>query len=312
MDKIYLIYGSNYGLIKKEVDKICTGYTDVVRYDLNEVNVSLALDEASCISLFGENKIIIGENANFLSNLKSYVEHDINYLLKYISFPNELSTVIFTIVTDKLDERKKVVKELRKNAKVIYKESINEKDLSSFVVNEFKNNGLKIDRITANYFISYVGNNVDIILSEIEKMKLYEPENNTVRENDINLISSKALKDNVFELVDAIMKKQYKKIYECYKDLMIINEEPIKIISLLATQFSFLYQVKLLNKNGKDAKLIAEYLGVHPYRVKLALETDFMIYEIEEYLKKLHNLDFSIKKGESDKYIGLEKFLLEV
>lgn len=308
----YLIYGNDYGLIKREIDKIISGTSDVVKYDLLVSNVSDVIEEASCMSLFGDKKVVIGENALFLTGANTSVNHDIDYLTSYVNAENHDNIVILTVVQDKLDERKKIVKLLKKNITVIHKETIDEKDLPKFVIKEFLNNGYKIDYKTASYFVDYVGKNVDILLSEINKMIVYKDTDKEIFIEDIINISSKGFNDNVFDLSDAIMKKDFKKIFSCYNDLMILKEEPIKIIALLASQFTLVYQSKLLSKEGFMSKDIASTLKVHPYRVKLALETNYPDFELKDILKKLHNLDYEIKTGKVDKIVGLENFLLHL
>lgn len=308
----YLIYGNDYGLIKREIDKIISGITDVVKYDLLVSNVSDVIEEASCMSLFGDKKVVIGENALFLTGTNTSVNHDIDYLTSYVNAENHDNIVILTVVQDKLDERKKIVKLLKKNVTVIHKETIDEKDLPKFVIKEFLNNGYKIDYKTASYFVDYIGKNVDILLSEINKMIIYKDIDKEIFIEDILNISSKGFNDNVFDLSDAIMKKDFKKIFSCYNDLMILKEEPIKIIALLASQFTLVYQSKLLSKEGFMSKDIASTLKVHPYRVKLALETNYPDFELIDILKKLHNLDYEIKTGKVDKIVGLENFLLHL
>lgn len=308
----YLIYGNDYGLIKREIDKITNGIIDVVKYDLSASNVSEVIEEASCMSLFGDKKVVIGENALFLTGTNTSVNHDIDYLTSYVNAENHDNIVILTVVQDKLDERKKIVKLLKKNVTVIHKETIDEKDLPKFVIKEFLNNGYKIDYKTASYFVDYVGKNVDILLSEINKMIIYKDTDKEIFIEDILNISSKGFNDNVFDLSDAIMKKDFKKIFSCYNDLMILKEEPIKIIALLASQFTLVYQSKLLSKEGFMSKDIASTLKVHPYRVKLALETNYPDFELKDILKKLHNLDYEIKTGKVDKIVGLENFLLHL
>lgn len=308
----YLIYGNDYGLIKREIDKIISGTSDVVKYDLLVSNVSDVIEEASCMSLFGDKKVVIGENALFLTGTNTSVNHDIDYLTSYVNAENHDNIVILTVVQDKLDERKKIVKLLKKNVTVIHKETIDEKDLPKFVIKEFLNNGYKIDYKAASYFVDYVGKNVDILLSEINKMIIYKDTDKEIFIEDILNISSKGFNDNVFDLSDAIMKKDFKKIFSCYNDLMILKEEPIKIIALLASQFTLVYQSKLLSKEGFMSKDIASTLKVHPYRVKLALETNYPDFELKDILKKLHNLDYEIKTGKVDKIVGLENFLLHL
>ena len=308
----YLIYGNDYGLIKREIDKLTNGVTDIVKYDLSTDKIDELLDDASCMSLFGDKKVLVGENALFLTTTTTNVNHNIDYLTNYLNDDNHENIVILSVLTDKLDERKKIVKLLKEKSKVIYKELIDNKDLPRFVINEFNNEGYKIDYKAANYFVNYVGKNVDILLSEINKMIIFKDNDKNITINDIDEISSKAINDNVFDLSDAIMKKDFNKIYVCYNDLLILKEEPVKIIAMLGNQFNLVYQCKLLSSKGLSEKEIATSLSIHPYRVKLAIETDYMISELKDILIKLHNLDFEIKSGKVDKNVGFDNFLLHL
>ena len=308
----YLIYGNDYSLIKKEINKITSGIKDIVKYDLSFNKIDELLDDASCISMFEDKKVLIGENALFLTSIKENINHNFDYLTKYIKDNNNHNIVILTVISDKIDERKKIVKDIKKYCKVIYKSLIQEKDMPNFVINEFKENNYKIDYKTAVYFVNYVGKNIDILSSEINKMIIYKENNYIITKDDINEISSRGLNDNVFDFTNAIMNKDLNKMYKCLNDLLIIGEDPIKIISLLANQFLFIYQVKLLDQNGKNQNDIKEILKVHPYRIQLAMNTNFLVYELSDILKKLHELDFKIKTGSVDKKAGLEDFLLHI
>ena len=42
------------------------------------------------------------------------------------------------------------------------------------------------------------------------------------------------------------------------------------------------------------------------------MNTNFLVYELSDILKKLHELDFKIKTGSVDKKAGLEDFLLHI
>ena len=308
----YLIYGNDYSLIKREIDKITKDINDVTTYDLSLEKVDNLLNDASVISMFGDKKVLIGENALFLSTTSSSINHDLDYLERYLEDDNHDNIVIFTLNENKLDERKKIVKLLKKRVTVIHKDVIKDKDLPDFVRSEFSNNGYKIDYKTASYFIQYAGSNVDILISEINKMMMYKDDDKTIKIEDINEITSKKINDNIFDLSNAIMDKNFKKMYECYNDLMTLKEEPIKIIAMLGSSFTLVYQCKLLYNDGKRQNEIADILKVHPYRVKLAIENNYKINNIKEILKKLHNLDYEIKSGQIDKAVALDNFLLHL
>lgn len=308
----YLIYGNDYSLIKREIDKITKDINDVTKYDLSLEKVDNLLNDASVISMFGDKKALIGENALFLSTSSSSINHDLDYLQRYLEDDNHDNIVIFTLNENKLDERKKIVKLLKKNATVIHKDVIKDKDLPDFVRDEFFNNGYKIDYKAASYFVQYAGSNVDILISEINKMMMYKDGDKIIKIEDINEITSKKMNDNIFDLSNAIMDKNFKKMYECYNDLMTLKEEPIKIIAMLGSTFTLVYQCKLLYNDGKRQNEIADILKVHPYRVKLAIENNYKINNIKEILKKLHNLDYEIKSGKIDKALALDNFLLHL
>ena len=312
MNNVYLIYGNNYSLIKREIDKIKEDTLDVVKYDLSNTKVDELLDDASCISLFSGKKVLIGENALFLTSSDTTTDNDLTYLEKYLKDNNHENITIFYVLKEKLDDRKKIVKLFKDRAKVISFEDIDDKNLYKFVLDEFKKEGFKLDIKTANYFVSYVGKNIDIIISEINKMKIYKDNNKLITIDDINNISSKGFNDNVFDLTDAIMKKDFDKIFGVYNDLITIGEDEIKILSLISNQFILVYQCKLLDESNCDQKAIANLLNVHPYRVKLALETDYMTYELKNIIKKLHDLDFKIKSGNIDKKVGLKNFFINL
>lgn len=308
----YLIYGNDYSLIKREIDKITKDINDVTTYDLSLEKVDNLLNDASVISMFGDKKALIGENALFLSTSSSSINHDLDYLQRYLEDDNHDNIVIFTLNENKLDERKKIVKLLKKRATVIHKDVIKDKDLPDFVRDEFFNNGYKIDYKAASYFVQYAGSNVDILISEINKMMMYKDGDKIIKIEDINEITSKKMNDNIFDLSNAIMDKNFKKMYECYNDLMTLKEEPIKIIAMLGSTFTLVYQCKLLYNDGKRQNEIADILKVHPYRVKLAIENNYKINNIKEILKKLHNLDYEIKSGQIDKAVALDNFLLHL
>lgn len=312
MYDVYLIYGEDYNLVNQEIKNICKDYDDVIHYDLNEEKIDTLLNDASCISIFGDKKVIIGDNALFLTGSSTDGLGDYSYLEKYLLSTAHQNIVIFTVLSDKLDERKKIVKLLKNNAKVIYKEKIEEKKLPAYVVSLFKKYEYNIDLKTADYFVTYVGKNIDIIISEIEKMILYKEDEKNISIEDINNICCKALNDNVFDLCDGILKKDFKKIYSCYSDLLELKMEPSIIISIISNQFLFMYQVKVLKQEGKSSAEIAKLLNAHPYRVSLNFNTDYMVYELEDVLKKLYDLDYDIKRGKKDRFTALDTFFLNL
>ena len=104
MNNIYLIYGDEDYFIDKEIKKIKEKYKDydLINYDMLETNISSAIEDASMISLFSSNKLIICNNCIFLTGSKCDIDHDIDSLLKYMKI-NSDCILILVVNSDSLD-----------------------------------------------------------------------------------------------------------------------------------------------------------------------------------------------------------------
>ena len=81
-------------------------------YDTDD-EIETILEDANSIDMFGNKKLIIVNNSIIFSETKQ--EKNIEKLINYIKSPNQDCILIFTISVEKLDERKKIIKEIRKN-----------------------------------------------------------------------------------------------------------------------------------------------------------------------------------------------------
>ena len=99
-----------------------------------------------------------------------------------------------------------------------------------------------------------------------------------------------------------------------YNDLKSLGNEAVGLVTIIASQVRFLYQLLVLSNKGYGESNIANELSVHPYRVKMGLEKvrRYSEYELEDLLDKLSKLDLQIKTGDIDRFVGLELFILSM
>ena len=237
---------------------------------------------------------------------------DYKCLDKYIEHPDSNSIIIFVTNGDKLDKRKNIVKKLMEKVEVKEFKKLSDYELNSFIKKLFENDNYKVKEKAINELINRVGNNLLALSNEIEKLKLYKLDSKTIEEEDVKEMVIKYDFDNIFALSDAVVKRDVGLALNLYEELLRRNEEPIKIIVLLANQFRLIYQSKKLSSKGFNEGQIASDLGVHPYRVKLARESDLKENELLKYIGVLADLDADIKMGKVNKDVGLELFLLNL
>lgn len=305
---VYLLYGTKDFQIEEEIKKLSKGLDEmnINKYDLNNDLLSLAIEDAKTMSLFDDKKLVIIDNANMFTGSTS---KDSEIIEEYLNHINENTTLVLIVHNDKLDTRKKITKLINKVGKVI---AFNDElDMTNLVRRLLKD--YNIDYKTINLFLDRVGNNPLIIQNEINKIKIYKENDKTITDEDILNLTTKLIEIDIFKLIDYIVKKDKEKALELYYEMLKMNEEPIKIIVILANQFRIMYQSKELLKKGYSEKDIANILKIHPYRVKLAIQNS-RNYTSEILLKNLNNLadiDIGIKTGILNKDLALELFILK-
>lgn len=304
---IYLLYGNKDYRINDEIKKITKNIDkiNITKYDLNVDDIKEVINDAETYSLFEEKKVIIIENANMFTGSTS---KDSEIIEKYMENENPLTTLILIVRGEKIDSRKKITKLLQKKGKILeFNEDIN---IDNLIKKELKN--YKIDYQTLNLFKNRVGTNPLIIENEINKIKLYKNDKEITKEDILN-VTTKTIEIDIFKLIDDIVKGNKDSAIEIYHEMLKVNEEPLKIVIMLANQFRIMYQSKELMLKGYTEKDIASLLKIHPYRVKLALQNsrNYSSKTILKYLNDLADIDIGIKTGKLNKDLALELFILK-
>ena len=298
---LYLFYGNNKSIINDKINNIINKYNivdnNIIKYDLED-NLDNIIEEASMISLFGDTKLII-INTTFKEEI------DIDKLEDYLKNYNSNSYLVF-LASDKVDTRRKLYKLITKYGII---EEVNSDDN---YIRSYIKECIKDYKIDINYFLSKVSDNLDNIKNELDKLMLYKIEDKNITNKDIDDLVIPNIEEDIFALTDSVITNNIDKSITLYNKFMDKNYEPVYIIGLLGNQFTLLYQVKKLYNIGKNNNEIASILGVHPYRVKLAIQNSYYYTESDlvKYIYKLGNLDKDIKTGNIDKTLGLELFLI--
>lgn len=306
---IYLIVSEDDFLVDQKVKTLLEKHSDyeTVKYDLKETSLENVLEDLNTYNFLISHKMIIAFNASFLTAEGSKESEEVlESFSKYLDNPNLENTLI--LVCSKLDERKKIVKKTISHAVTLEIEM----NIEAFVKGILENYEMSND--TIQYLIEFCRGNYEKIKNELEKLKLYCYDEKKITKSDIDAIVERTIDDNIFNLVEAIVTKNKKTAFEIYEELLKHNEEPIKILILVANQFRLLYQVKVLNKERRSESEIASLLGVHPYRVKLANQKsrEYTEKELLLCLNKLADLDSDIKQGKTFQNVGFELFVLNL
>ena len=132
---IYLVYGNESFIINETKQRIVSRAIseeemdfNFSSYDLEETPIEVAIEDAETFPFMGERRVVVIQNPVFLTaeKTKEKVEHNIKRFEQYIQSPAPYTILVITANYEKLDERKKITKSLKKSAEVVEAKKLNE------------------------------------------------------------------------------------------------------------------------------------------------------------------------------------------
>lgn len=322
-DNIVLNYGAVDALIEKKSDEIINQYLDgerdefnYVKYDLYETSISSAIEEALTLPFLSDKKVVHIKNAYLFTGEKvtNNINQNVDQLIGFIEQYDGETLVVFDVFNEKLDERKKLVKSVKKNARLNKIDQMTEQEIKqwikSYLNEQYKD--IKEDALVA--FLELTGIQFNIIKAELDKLVLFIGDEAVINKQDVKDIVSRSLEQNVFLLTEYIQKGQQEKSINLLKDLINMKEEPIKLLALITSNYRLYYQCKILASKHYSEQQIAKTIGVHPYRVKLALRIVRKL-SLERLLATIDvcaETDYDLKSSYMDKVLILELFILKI
>ncbi|MGG3519017.1 DNA polymerase III subunit delta [Bacillus pseudomycoides] len=318
---LYLIYGTEVYFINETIKLITTEALaeedrefNVVTYDLEEAYLEDVIEDARTLPFFGERKILLVKSPLFLTSQKEKLEQNLKILEEYVAEPSPFSIVVFVAPYEKLDERKKITKLLKKTADVVEASTMQVQDVRKWIVARVDEVHVHIEEVAVSLLLELVGSNVTMLAKEMDKLTLYVGIGGEITTGLVAELVPKSVEQNVFALTEKVVKKDIAGAMLILDGLFTQQEEPIKLLALLVSQFRLLYQVKELQQRGYGQNQIASHIGVHPYRVKLAMnQTKFFSFEeLKKVILELAEADYSMKTGKMDKKLVLEFFLMRL
>ena len=309
MNNLYFIETEFIDILNSKVDAILKDNSlsrdNLIVYDMETNNIADAIMDINTYSLFGDKKVILCKNSTFLTTNKGEIEHDVEYLEKYLNNPNPDNILILACA--KSDGKKNIVK-LVKDKCIVIDTEIN---YIGFVKEKCK--GYKIDNSTINYLLDNTLHDINSISSELEKLLALKSLEKEITKNDIDSVVIKRIDNNIFELIDAIISKNKEKSLTIYQNMVNYGEDVFKIFVSLSNQIRLIYQVKVLK--NLDNEEIALKLNLKNPKQVMAIKYKIDKYtngELLDYLHKLALMDEELKSGKSIDTIVFPVFIASI
>ena len=289
-------------------------------FDMKEVVYKDVELELVSLPFFADEKIVILDHFVDITTAKKrfLTDDELKSFEEYFDNPSS-TTKLIIFAEGKLDSKRRLVKLLKRDAKVFDAVEAKEQELRQYFQKWSQKEGLQFANQSFENLLIKSG----FQFSEIQKNLLFlqsYKKDSVIEEEDIVNAIPKTLQDNIFDLTQFILTKKMDHARDLVRDLTLQGEDEIKLIAVMLGQFRTFTQVKILAESGQTESQIASSLGgflgrnPNPYQIKFALRDarGLSLSFLKQAISYLIETDYQIKTGLYEKGFLFEKALLQI
>lgn len=312
---LYVIYGDEEFFIDEITDYIAENALSEGEKGFNQTIVyGLDTDSNQLIGMLkrypamAPYQVVILKEAHRMKDIKnllSYFENPVASTIFVVAFKN--STTIFK-------RGSKLEKAINKNGVLMESKKLYENQVPGWIDSFINSKGLRIRPAAAQLLTEFIGNDLAKITNELDKLLINLEEGTEIDSKLIEENIGISRDYNVFELQNALGRKDRKKVFRIIKHFgNNPKENPIlKTIPSLYSFFSKLYRIQGLQDRSQGN--LAKVLKVNPFFAKDYNEASryYSAQQIERVLNLLYEYDLKAKGvgNANNKDFALQKELV--
>lgn len=168
---------------------------------------------------------------------------------------------VFDVIPYKPDARTRLAAAVEEHGSVVGFHRQKQRDLLDWIGRRFRALGHEIDTRDAEYLIFLCGDLMYGLISEIEKIGAYARERRVTRA-EIDAVAVPVLDAVVFQMTDAIARRDFDGAAAILGDLLRMQESPIGLLAALGRQLRQLYSARLALEENRGAGFVADLWGM--------------------------------------------------
>ncbi|MFS9095066.1 DNA polymerase III subunit delta [Streptococcus mitis] len=289
-------------------------------FDMKEVVYKDVELELVSLPFFADEKIVILDHFVDITTAKKrfLTDDELKSFEEYFDNPSP-TTKLLIFAEGKLDSKRRLVKLLKRDAKVFDAVEAKEQELRQYFQKWSQKQGLQFANNSFENLLIKSGFQFNEIQKNLLFLQSYKSDS-VIEEEDIVNAIPKTLQDNIFDLTQFILTKKMDQARDLVRDLTLQGEDEIKLIAVMLGQFRTFTQVKILSESGQTEAQIASSLGSflgrnpNPYQIKFALRDSrgLSLSFLKQAISYLIETDYQIKTGLYEKGFLFEKALLQI
>lgn len=175
--------------------------------------------------------------------------------------------------------------------------------------------GCSISSSNARYLLTLVGNDMTVIINELDKICAYRQEGEVLREH-IDAVVVKTMQARVFDLTKALTSGNCDLAMDILDTLIAMKEEPISILGALITPYIDMYRAKVYVSGGKRAEDAAKDFNYKNKEFRLTngakFASKYSVKQIRTFLDVLDDADKLLKSTSLSGRVILEQTITKL
>ncbi len=239
------------------------------------------------------------------------------WLVDYLPTVPETTQLVFSEDKRLLKSNKvlKAVAKLGESGEIVAfsAPSMRGNELERWVVQHAKQMDVQLARGVATDLASFIGPNLRLIDSEMNKLAVYAGDRQVTQE-DVRLLVPYAQDANIFDMVDALGHRRTVQAFRLLAQLRNEGAHPLYLLTMIVRQYRILIQVKELMEQGLDLDNIARRIKLHTYPTKKAMAQarQYSSQQLRSIYDRLLDTDVAIKTGQMEANLALDILVIEL
>ncbi len=259
---LYLLYGEEEFLIQEAADLIFREVVDPACADFNfntvycrDTSAADIVSLAQTLPFMSEKRLVIAKEIDALKAA------DLEVLVPYLNDPSP-ATCLVMISNQAKYEKKPVISAVEAQGAVVRFYPLLEGDIIGWIEGWAKARGLSLHRDAAQYLWQVIGNDLQKIVNELQKVEIYIKEGKAITFKDVKTVVGDFREYTSFDLAAAVGRKDEGKALLILSRLIQEGESPVALLGAIAWNFRRLLHAKSMEKDGMGLDKIMGKLRV--------------------------------------------------
>ncbi len=283
-----------------ETDK---GFNQVVMYG-KDATIGSIITNARRFPMMAERQVIIVKEAQEIADFGK--EASLSILEKYLQNPLPSTILVFAHKHKTLDGRKAIAKTIEKFAVLVTTRKLYDNQVQAWVETYVADRGCTIQPRASQMLADYIGNNLERMANEIEKVLLNFDGKAEIDPAIVQKFVGISKEYNVFELQKALMVRDVLKANQIV-NYFEANTKSNPVIPVIAFLFSFFSKVLALQMaRNLTEKELMDQLGIRPFAMKeykLAARN----FNAQQMVNNIHHLRTADLQSKGVENAGMEE-----